>query len=234
MQLKHPLIPGRLIKRYKRFLADIELDSGDVITAHCANPGSMQGLNEPGLEVWLSHHENTKRKLPYSWELARVDGKLVGINTGHPNKIVEEAIRAGRIPELEGYSDLRREVRYGENSRVDILLEDAARGRCYVEVKNVHLKRKPALAEFPDAVTARGLKHLRELSHVVQDGHRAVMLFLVQRQDCRRFAIADDIDPAYSQGFEDAQASGVEAYCYSCHITTESISLAKPLAIVRL
>ena len=232
MQLPRPLIHGRLIKRYKRFLADVELDSGVTVTAHCANPGSMLGLKDPGIDVWLSHHDSAKRKLAYSWELAHVDGGLVGINTSHPNRIVEEAIAAGGIAEVAGYADIRREVRYGENSRIDILLEDDDLGRCYVEVKNVHLKRRDGLAEFPDSVTARGLKHLRELGRIVEKGNRAVMVYLVQRQDCDRFAIAGDIDPAYLAGFTEARALGVEALCYSCHITMEDISVASRMTIV--
>ncbi len=232
MQLPGPLIRGRLIKRYKRFLADVELENGDVVTAHCANPGSMIGLQDPGIDVWLSHHESKTRKLAYSWELARIDGGLVGINTSLPNRIVEEAIGAGQITELTGYASLRREVRHGENSRIDFLLEDDDKGRCFVEVKNVHLRRQEGLAEFPDAVTKRGQKHLYELIHAIEDGDRAVMLYLVQRQDCESFTIAGDIDPDYKEGLEEAQSAGVEALCYDCHITTEDISVASPLAIV--
>lgn len=232
MQLPGPLIRGRLIKRYKRFLADVELDDGEVVTVHCANPGSMTGLQDPGIDVWLSYHDKANRKLPYSWELARVDGVFVGINTANPNRIVEEAITTGRIPELGGYDKVYREVRYGQNSRIDFLLEDEAKGDCYVEVKNVHLKRRESLAEFPDAITKRGLKHLHELIQIVQNGKRAVMLYLVQRQDCEIFSIAKDIDPDYKNGLDEALAAGVEALCYGCHITVDEISVAYQLAIM--
>ena len=230
MRFPEPLARGRLIKRYKRFLSDHELDSGEVVTAHCANPGGMLGLDAPGLEVWLSRSRNPARKLAYSWELARVDGGLVGINTAHPNGIVAEAIRAGRIAELAGYETLRREVTYGRNSRIDILLEDGGRPPCYVEVKNVHLKRT-RLAEFPDAVTARGTKHLAELTDMVAAGCRAVMVYLVQRGDCDGFAIAADIDPTYAAALASARGRGVEAVCYCCKLTTAAITLDRALPL---
>lgn len=235
MDLPAPLIPGRLIKRYKRFLADIELDNGEIVTAHCANPGAMTGLKEPGIAVWLSQSDNPKRKLKYSWELCRVRDAMIGINTAHPNAIVEEAIRAGKIPELAGYENLRREVKYGKNSRIDILLSDPDKGDCYVEVKNVHLKRddaNPGLAEFPDAVTARGAKHLDEMADMVAQGHRAVMFYLVQRTDCDRFSLADDIDPHYAARFTAARAAGVEAISYDCAIDTQSVSLRHSIPII--
>ena len=230
MQFPDPLIRGRLIKRYKRFLSDHEIDGGAVVVAHCANPGAMLGLNEPGSEVWLSPSRNPSRKLKYSWELLRVDGSLVGINTSLPNGIVAEAIEAGRIPELAGYDALRREVKYGKNSRIDILLEAQDRPPCYVEIKNVHLKRN-GRAEFPDSVTARGAKHLVEMSDMVATGARAVMVYLVQREDCDSFAIAGDLDPVYAETYERAHAAGVEAICYSCKLTTESITLDRALPL---
>jgi sugar fermentation stimulation protein A len=230
MQFPDPLIRGRLIKRYKRFLSDHELENGEVVVAHCANPGAMLGLKEPGAEVWLSPSRNPARKLKYSWELLRVDGRLVGINTSHPNGIVDEAIAAGQIPELTGYDSQRREVKYGKNSRIDILLEDDAKPPCYVEIKNVHLKRN-GRAEFPDSVTARGAKHLVEMSDMVAEGHRAVMVYLIQREDCDSFAIADDLDPVYAETLTKALAAGVEAICYSCKLTTEAITLDRALPI---
>ncbi|MDF2368263.1 DNA/RNA nuclease SfsA [Sneathiella sp.] len=218
-----PLIKGRLIKRYKRFLADVELDGGEMITAHVANPGSMMGLKDDGLTVWLSLSDNPKRKLPYSWELVEVDGALVGINTAHPNGIVAEAIEGGQIEALAGYEALTREVKYGTNSRIDILLSGGGKPDCYVEVKNVTLKRDDSLAEFPDSVTARGAKHLKELVSMVEQGHRAVMFYLIQRTDCTKFRIAADIDPVYAAAFREAIAAGVEIICYDCHITTSEI-----------
>lgn len=192
MEFPSPLSRGRLLRRYKRFLADIELESGGEIVAHCANPGSMMGLAEPGSEVWLSPNTNPKAKLDWRWELVRVAGDyLVCINTAHPNRVGEEAIAAGAIPDLTGYGSLRREVKYGANSRIDILLEDPGRPPCYVEIKSVTLRRPdgahPTAAEFPDAVTKRGAKHLMELANVAENGGRAVMLYLVQRGDCDHF-----------------------------------------------
>ena len=230
MQFPDPLIRGRLIKRYKRFLSDHEIDGGAVVVAHCANPGAMLGLDEPGSEVWLSPSRNPARKLKYSWELLRVDGSLVGINTAHPNAIVAEAIEAGKIPQLAGYESLRREVNYGKNSRIDILLEAHGRPPCYVEIKNVHLKRG-AGAEFPDSITARGAKHLVEMADMVAAGARAVMVYLVQREDCESFAIAGDIDPTYAATLARSRAAGVETICYSCKLTTRSITLHRALPV---
>src|SRR5262245_9870625 len=230
MQFPRPLVPARLLRRYKRFLADVDLADGRSVTIHCPNPGSMLGLNMPGSEVWLSPAASPARKLPYTWELVRVDSGLVGINTGHPNALAEEAIRQDRIAELTGYRRPRREVNYGTNSRIDLLCERDDGPACYVEVKNVHLKRSDA-AEFPDCVTARGTKHLGELAAMVAAGHRAVMLYIVQRADCRRFAIAADIDPAYAAALKRAMQAGVEAICYSCRIDVMGITVAEPLPI---
>jgi sugar fermentation stimulation protein A len=232
MIFSSPLIKGRLIKRYKRFLADVELDGGEVITAHVANPGSMMGLKEEGLTVWLSRSDNPKRKLPYSWELVEVDGALVGINTAHPNGIAAEAIESGRIEALAGYETLTREVKYGTNSRIDILLSGGGQPDCYVEVKNVTLKREGSIAEFPDSVTARGAKHLNELISMVEQGHRAVMFYLVQRTDCSSFRIAADIDPVYDAAFKQAVAAGVEIICYDCHITTSEIQPGAAIPVI--
>lgn len=231
MDFPDPLVPGRLIARYKRFLADVALADGREITAHVANPGAMTGLAEPGAEVWLSPARNPKRKLRWSWELVRVGGGLVGVNTSWPNTIVAEAIEAGRVPEFAGYDRLRREVRYGQNSRIDLLLDGNARGKCYVEVKNVHLRRG-AGAAFPDAVTKRGAKHMAELAAMAAAGHRAAVFYLVQRADCRDFRIAADIDPDYDAAFSAARRAGVEAACYACRISTTAIVLDAPLPIV--
>lgn len=229
MQFHAPLVRGTLVQRYKRFMADVVLDTGETITAHCANSGAMAGLKAPGSVVWLSPAANPDRKLKWSWELIEADGGLVGINTGHPNRIVAEAIAAGAIAPLAGYAALRQEVKYGRNSRIDILLEDAGRPPCYVEVKNVHLRRDGTLAEFPDAVTERGAKHLLELGDMVEAGHRSVMLYLVQRMDCDRFAIAADVDPAYDRGLRVARERGVEVLCYACRLTTEEITVDRAL-----
>src|SRR5215510_13250885 len=217
MQFIHPLVQARLLRRYKRFLADVELADGRTVTVHCPNPGSMLGLNAPGSEIWLSPAAGPGRKLPYTWELIRVEDGLVGINAVRSNMLAEEAIRLNRIAELAGYERLRREVNYGVNSRIDLLCERTGAPACYVEVKNVHLKRSDA-AEFPDCVTARGSKHLAELGAMVAAGHRAVMLYIVQRTDCRSFSIAADIDPAYAAALRLAMRAGVEAICYSCRI----------------
>nr|WP_319382593.1 DNA/RNA nuclease SfsA [uncultured Roseibium sp.] len=232
MKFAEPLVSGRLLKRYKRFLADVVLDAdGREITAHCANPGSMLGLKEPGSRVWLSLSNNPKRKLKYSWEVIEADGALVGINTAHPNRLVEEAIEAGRITELSGYASMRREVKYGKNSRIDILLEGTGGARTYVEVKNVHLMRQAGLAEFPDSVTARGAKHLGELADMVGEGHRAAMVFLVQRPDCKRLSLAEDIDPAYASAFRAARDAGVDVYAIGCDVRLDGIDAVRPVEI---
>jgi sugar fermentation stimulation protein A len=232
MRFPTPLVPARLIRRYKRFLADVVLDNGEETTVHCANPGSMMGLSAPGARVWLSDSNNPARKLRYSWEIMEADGGLVGINTAHPNALVAEAITAGLMPELTGYDTLRREVKYGHNSRVDILLEHQGRPPAYVEVKNVHLMRRSGLAEFPDSVTARGAKHLAELGDMVEAGHRAVMVFLVQRTDCHHLSLAHDIDPAYSAAFARAAARGVEAIALACRISPEEIAAERAIPIL--
>ena len=229
MKLNTPLTEGILVERYKRFFADVKLADGRIVTAHCANSGSMLSVKEPGSKVWLSANQNPKAKLDWRWEMIEVDGALVGINTMHPNRIVEEAINSNKIKELNGYLNLRREVKYGkENSRIDLLLEEP--GLCYVEVKNVTLKRGNK-AEFPDAVTSRGAKHLRELSQMGRERHRAVMVYHVQRADCESFGIAADIDPGYAGELKAAIEAGVEILCYQCTLSTEEIVLDKPLKI---
>ncbi len=235
MRFPSPLLPAILICRYKRFLADVTLPSGETMTVHCANPGSMLGLAAPGASVWLSKSDNPKRKLGHSWELVEVDlgsgAELVGINTSNPNALAAEALAAGRIEELAGYASLRREVKYGKNSRVDFLLEGPARPPCYVEVKNVHLMRQPGLAEFPDAVTKRGAKHLGELADMAAAGARAVMLFLVQIASAERFGVARDIDPTYGRELDKARAAGVEALAYRCRLTRSGIEVGERIAV---
>lgn len=239
MEYAQPLIPGRLIKRYKRFLADIAFEDGREETVHCANPGSMLSVSTPGSAVWLSRSDNPKRKLPLTLELIETDTGLVGINPMLANRIAEEAIASGRIETLGGYTGIRREVRYGENSRIDLLLEADGRPPCYVEVKSVTLRRSPdtgidtapGLAEFPDAVTTRGAKHLRELSAIVQNGGRAVMLYVAQRADCEQFSVASDIDPGYLEAFSAGRAAGVEMLAVSCSVTPQGIEISNTLAI---
>ena len=227
MKFTAPLLRGRLVKRYKRFLADVVLDSGETVTTTCPNTGSMIGLLVPGSTVWLSQSDSPTRKFKHTWELVEAQhGEhrlLVGINTNHPNKLVTEAIEAGLIRELKGYSGLRREVKYGRNSRIDLLLEDVKKAPCYVEIKNVHMMRNLGRAEFPDSVTERGAKHLAEMSDMVAAGHRAVMLYLIQMANPASFELARDIDPAYAVAFDAARSAGVEAIAYCCRLTPDEI-----------
>ena len=230
MKFPDPLIRATLEQRYKRFMADVTLENGETVVAHCANSGSLLTAKEPGSEVWISPTRNPDRKLKYTWELIRCGRSLVGINTSHPNGLVADAIESGKITELAGFDTLRREVKYGKNSRIDILLENNGK-LTYVEVKNVTFSRQKGLAEFPDSVTVRGAKHLVELSDMVAEGHRAVMVYLVQRQDCKSLAIADDIDPVYAEALTNARAAGVEVLCYSCKMSTKEIKVDRSLPV---
>jgi len=232
MKFTNSLLKGSLIRRYKRFLADIIIENGEKITAHCANTGSMLGVNDPGSEVWVSPAFNPNRKLKYTWEMIRVGKSLVGVNTTHSNQIVQDAIHRKKVTELLGYSSLRREVKYGNNSRIDILLEAPKRPDCFVEVKSVSLRRG-ARAEFPDAVTTRGTKHLSELTNQVKAGNRAVMFYLVQREDCAGFTVARDIDMQYAEALANAIDAGVEVYCYKCKLTPKQISLDTTITFER-
>jgi len=236
MRLPSPLLRGTLIQRYKRFLADVRLDDGRLITGTCPNTGSMMGLTAPGSVVWLSESDSPTRKYRFTWELVQADlgqgPTLVGINTGHPNKLVAEAIAARRVKALAGYPVLRREVKYGRNSRIDLLLDCAKKGLCYVEIKNVHMSRRHGLAEFPDSVTERGAKHLAEMSDMVQAGHRAVMVYLIQRGDAKRLSLARDVDPGYGQAFDAAMAAGVEAIALRCRMGTEEIVVDRLVPLV--
>ena len=235
MQFPSPLVCGTLLQRYKRFLADVRLDSGEMVTATCPNTGSMLGLIAPGTRVWLSTSDKPTRKYRHTWEMLEVDlgggPSLVGINTGHPNRLVAEAIAERRLEALADYPSLRREVKYGRNSRIDILLEHPDRGACYVEVKNVHMMRKAGLAEFPDSVTERGVKHLVEMTEMVRQGHRAVMVYLVQRADASRLVFARDIDPTYAIAFAAAHAAGVEAIAVRCRLSPEQIVVDREIPI---
>ena len=231
MQFAAPLMEARLVRRYKRFLADIEWPDGGKATVHCPNPGAMLGLDAPGSRVFVSRSTNPTRKYPLTLEIVEADDTLVGVNTGRPNGLVQEAIENDVIGELGGYRSLRREVRYGQSSRVDFLLEAPERPACYVEVKNVHLSRRKGLVEFPDCVTARGARHLEELGAMVEAGHRAVMVFIVQRADGARFDLARDIDPRYAEAFSRARRRGVEAVVYACTVSVGEIRVTMPLAI---
>ncbi len=232
-----PLTSGILLKRYKRFLADIRLDDGREITAHCANPGSMLGVAIEGARVWVANHEGSKRKLKWSWELIELKEfsppALVPINTTNPNKIIAEALEKKIIPELATYTQIIPEQKYGDKSRIDFLLKREGKPDCYLEIKNVHLRRSQApLAEFPDSKTARGLKHLQELQKIVEGGKRAILLFVVQRSDCQKFTAAADLDPSYAKGLKQAQQAGVEILVWDCEVTTSEIVLRKALQFI--
>lgn len=204
-----PLIKGKLIKRYKRFLADIELENGETVTAHCPNSGSMKGCAQPGAEAWISQSTNPKRKLKYTWELTRIDGTFIGINTLVPNRLVKASVENNLIPELTGYSQVKSEVKTSEHTRLDLMLEDDNKPPCFVEIKNCTLVEN-GIARFPDAVTTRGQKHIQELVDLAAKGHRAALFFLVQRTDADRFTPAADIDPEYAEKLMQARLKGVE------------------------
>ena len=250
MHFPQPLRRGTLIARYKRFFADVVLDDGREITAHCPNPGAMLGLNTPGLPAWVSRSDNPKRKLAHTLELVEVDGGLVGINTMHPNRLVAEALAADHFPKLTGYASHRREVRYGENSRVDFLLEapgrprcwleikstqaeNAGPSRCWVEVKGVTLSREKGLAEWPDCISARGARHMAELEAMVTQGDRAVVLFVVQRTDCTEFATCHELDPVFATALDHAAEAGVEVLVYGCDVSVNGVRLGARLPWLR-
>lgn len=224
MKFPSPLIEARLIRRYKRFLADVEMADGSMITAAVPNTGSMLGLTAPGSRVFLSQSANPKRKYAHTLEVVEADGTLVGVNTGLPNRLAAEAIRAGIVDDLGEYPTLRPEQRYGERSRIDFLLEHPARPPAYVEVKNVHFMRERGLAEFPDTVTARGARHLDELASMRRNGARAIMIYVVQRGDCDRFRLCSDLDPQYCTAYARAHAAGVEAFVLRCQINELEIA----------
>lgn len=232
MRFQTDLVPATLQRRYKRFLADCVLEDGREVVAHVANPGSMMGLAMPGLRVWLEPNDDPKKKLKFAWRLAELDGAFVGVDTGAANRIVRAALEARAVPGLDRYDTLRAEVKYGTGSRVDFLLGTTGAPDTYVEVKSVTLSRTPGLAEFPDSVTARGLKHLEELRAMVAAGQRAVMLYLVQRTDATRVQLAADIDPAYAKGLTLAMAGGVEVMALGTHITPAGIVARAPLPFV--
>jgi sugar fermentation stimulation protein A len=232
MRFQTELVPARLIRRYKRFLADCVLEDGREVVAHCANPGSMMGLAQEGMKIWLEPNDDPKKKLKFGWRLVdHEDGNFTGVDTSVPNRALRRALENGDLPELEAYKTVRPEVKYGESSRIDFLLTEVGLKDAYVEVKSVTLSRQTGLAEFPDSVTARGAKHLVELGRMVEQGHRAIMLYLVQRTDCDRFTLAQDIDPKYHAAYIAARAAGVETLCIGTDISPGQITLGTPLNI---
>lgn len=232
MRFQTELVPARLIRRYKRFLADCTLDDGREVTAHCANPGSMMGLADPGMRIWLEPNDDPKRKLNYGWRLVdHENGHFTGVDTALPNRAVKAALIAGQVPALAMYETVRPEVKYGESSRIDFLLTQPGLPDAYVEVKSATLSRTPGLVEFPDSVTARGAKHLAELAQMARAGHRAVLLYLVQRTDCTAFSVARDIDPAYAAAFDAARAAGLETLVIGTHISPQQVTLGTELAL---
>lgn len=232
MEFTPPLQQGVLLRRYKRFLADIQLDDGGEITIHCPNTGSMRNCLFPGESVWFSTSNNLKRKYAHTWELtATPTGCLIGIHSGQANTLAEEAITRGVIAELQGYTQLSREVKYGdENSRIDILLRDDKKADCYIEVKSCTLLEN-GQGYFPDAISLRGQKHLRELMQVIKQGQRAVLLFVVQHSDIDCVAPAEHIDPEYAKLLKQAVISGVEVLAYRCLLSPTQIALAHSVPV---
>lgn len=230
MTFDPPLVAGKLIQRYKRFLADIALPDGQEMTVHVPNSGSMLGIRDPGMAVLVQDSQNTERKLRFTLKMIQAtSGAWVGVDTGVPNQLVTQMVAAQKIPELAGYETFKREVKYGVNSRIDLYLTHPNRPACYVEIKNVTLRDGNA-AIFPDGVTSRGVKHLHELMDMVTQGHRAVMFFLVERDDCDVFGTADHIDPLYAKTLRQALDAGVELICYDCNMSPMGIGLRRPLA----
>ena len=232
MEFQTPLIEGRLIRRYKRFLADIALPDGREVVAHCANSGAMTGMAEPGMPVWVEDVTSPTRKLSHSWKLvAPSDGHLALVDTGMANRVVEEALQAGLVAELAGFPTVRREVKLGEKSRIDFRLDGPEGARIWVEVKSVTLAGDDGRGIFPDAKTERGVKHLKELTELVRDGGQAAMLFVMNRSDCDRFGVAGAVDAVYAAAFDAARAAGVTMLCYGTRITPAGVWLDRPLPV---
>ncbi|MGX0975032.1 sugar fermentation stimulation protein A [Roseovarius sp. MBR-51] len=232
MRFQTPLVQAVLLRRYKRFLADIRLMDGREVTAHCANPGSMLGLADPGTTVWVEPNDDPRKKLKFGWRLVEsVAGEFACVDTALANRVVKEALETGQIPEFAAYDRVRPEQNYGTASRVDFLLSGAGLPDAYVEVKSVTLSRRPGLAEFPDSVTARGTKHLGELAEMAQSGHRAVLLYLVQRTDTQAVTVAQDLDPAYAEALQTARAAGVTVLSYRANITPQEITIGHSLPL---
>ncbi len=225
-----PLITGRLIKRYKRFMADVELDTGETVVAHCPNSGSMKGCAVPGSKVWLSKSDNPKRKLKYTWELILTPDTMIGINTQIPNKLVKQSIENNIIQELSGYDRVKAEVKTSDHTRLDLLLEKDSGEKCYVEIKNCTMV-EDGIAMFPDAVTTRGQKHLEELEYLVSLGHRGVIFYLIQRMDALSFQPADMIDPTYAEKLKKAVLNGVEIITRDTIVDTKVISIGKSIPV---
>jgi len=232
MPFPSTLTYGTLIKRYKRFLADVKFDTGEELTVHCPNPGAMMGITSPGSRVALSKAANLARKLAYSWEMVEINGIWIGTNTNNPNLIVAKALAENSIPELSGYKNIKAEVKYGQNSRIDFFLTDGPTQMCLVEVKNVHLIRNDYMAEFPDCVTARGAKHQLELAEQVKKGIRSVVLYVIQRDDALTFKVAEDLDKAYAEASRQATKYGVETLAYSCNMLPTGITLRQALQVI--
>jgi len=233
MDFATPLVEGRFVRRYKRFFVDVALPDGEIVVAHCPNTGTMKTCLEDQAPVWISPSTNPKRKLKWTWEVAVVGGVAVLVNTALPNRVVREAIDAGRIPSCAGYGSVRPEVKYGsQNSRIDLLLSQGERPDCYVEVKNATLMLGDGVGAFPDAVTSRGLKHLEELAEVVAAGHRGLLLFLVPRSDTQRVVPADDIDPAYGAALRRVAAAGVEVEAWRARVTRTDVTITEPVPVV--
>lgn len=231
MRFQTPLVPARLIRRYKRFLADCRLEDGREVTAHCANPGSMLGLSDPGSAVWLEPNDDPRRKLAFAWRLVdHGGGHFTGVDTGAANRVVREALEQGAIPALAGHDSLRAEVAYGTGSRVDFVLTHG-QAETFVEVKSVTLSRRARLAEFPDSVTARGARHLDDLADVARSGRRAILFYLVQRTDCTRVVVAADIDPVYAAALGRARAAGVQVLAHAARIDLGGIAVGAPMDV---
>ncbi|MGB0960459.1 MAG: DNA/RNA nuclease SfsA [Halocynthiibacter sp.] len=230
MRFQTPLVRAVLIRRYKRFLADMQLADGTIVTTHCPNPGAMLGLKDEGLTCWLEPNDDPKKKLKYGWRLAEMDtGAMVGIDTSAPNKIIKEALLAKRIPAFAAYDTILPEQKYSTNSRIDFLLRSDGLPDLYLEVKNAHLMRQEGLAEFPDCETKRGAKHLADLSAMSKSGHRAATLYLIQRDDCHKFGLAGDLDPTYSDMFQRAKRAGMESFAYNTILSQTEIAFGDPI-----
>lgn len=232
MRFQTPLEPATLIRRYKRFLADIRLPDGREVTAHCANPGSMMGLAQPGTRIWVEPNDDPKKKLKFGWRLVdHGNGHFTGVDTSLPNRALKAALNAQEIPELAVYDTVLPERKYGENSRIDFLLRGRDVADAYVEVKSVTLSREKGLAEFPDSVTARATKHLRELAEMAKAGHRAILFYLVQRTDCTAVTVAADIDPTYAEALVMARLAGLDVLAYDTAISPEAITIRRALPL---